>query len=187
MTRARAPRAAGGPALVVLLAALGCATRAYTDFDANARFDHYRSFAWLASEGEMAEALREQADPLLLRRIREAIEERLVAGGYQRVEDRENADFLVSFSVGSREKLDPQSQVSIGIGSYGSYGGWGVSAPVATQSYTEGTLAIDIFDGQSQQAVWHGTASKQITPSMDRAVLVNDVVGAILEKFPPQR
>jgi hypothetical protein len=189
MSRLRvAPRHAGA-ALAAAWLALGCATQAQTDFDPNAQFDRYRTFAWQATEGEMGEALAGQADPLLLRRIREAIEEGLVAKGYQKVEDRNSADFVVSFSVGSREKLQPQSQVSIGFGSFGRYGGGGVgvSTPVAGQSTTEGTLAIDIFDGESQEAVWHGSASKEVTPSMDRAVLVNEVVGAILAKFPPER
>lgn len=178
---------AGLAALLLLFAVSGCATRAYTDSDPNARFDRYRSFAWFAAQEQMAEAMSGQADPLLLRRIREAIENGLVAKGYQKVEDRESADFLVSFSVGSRERLQPQSQVRIGIGSYGRYGGWSASAPVATQSYAEGTLAIDVFDGESRKPVFHGWAARPVKPSMDRAVLVDDVVGAILAKFPPER
>lgn len=184
---ARGRGEAGWGALALALAAFGCATAAHTDFDPNARFDHYRSFAWLASEGEMAEAMSGQADPLLLRRIRETIERELVARGYRRVDERADADFVVGFSVASKERLQPRSQVSIGIGSFGRHGGWAVSGPVASQSQTEGTLSIDIFDAESQQPVWHGSASKPISPSTDRAVLVDEVVGAILAEFPPER
>ena len=98
--RSRGRAAAGFCALLAAgLAALGCATQAQSDFDPNAQFDHYRSFAWLASEGETGEAMSGQADPLLVRRIREAIEQDLVAKGYQKVEDRADADFVVGFSV----------------------------------------------------------------------------------------
>jgi hypothetical protein len=186
--RPRRGAAVGVGALLALgLALLGCATRAHTDFDPNAQFDHYRTFAWLTPEGEMAEATSSQADPLLLRRIREAIERDLVAKGYRRVDDRADADFVVGFSIASKEKLQPRSQVSVGIGSWGRHGGWAVSAPVAAESQSEGTLSIDVFDGRSQQPVWHGSASKPISPSTDREVLVNDVVGAILAEFPPER
>ena len=135
----------------------------------------------------MAEAMGGQADPLLLRRVRETIERDLVAKGYRRVDERADADFVVGFGIASQERLTPRSQVSVGIGSFGRHGGWAVSAPVASQSQTEGTLSIDIFDGESEQPVWHGSATKPISPSTDRAVLVNDVVGAILAGFPPDR
>ena len=54
-------------------------------------------------------------------------------------------------------------------------------------SYTEGTLAIDVFDGKTHVAVWHGWATRRIGDSTDRAKLVDEVVGAILAKFPPPR
>jgi len=169
-----------------LLLAAGCATKAYVDFDPEARFDRFRTWAWLQDEARTSEEAAGGADPLLLRRIRTTIANGLVAKGYSQVDDPASADFAVSFSVGAREKLE-QSQVSVGTGWGGRYGGWYATAPVAAQSYTEGTLAIDVFDVRSQQAVWHGRASRRVTPSMDREELVNDVVGAILAKFPPER
>lgn len=170
--------------------ALGCAsTRAYSDFDPNARFDTYKTFAWLTPEAAPSQVQpgSPNLDPLLARRIRDTIDAHLEAKGYQRVPDREASDFVVSFSVGSREKISVQSTPSMGAGGwYGRYGGWYASS-VSARSYTEGTLAIDIFDGKSHQAVWHGWASKRISDTADRAKLVAEVVGAILAKFPPQR
>jgi hypothetical protein len=176
---------------LLLALGAGCATRAHVDFDPNAPFDRYQTYAWLTSRSGLEqgqEQVHGEADPLLLRRIREAIDEGLAAKGYRRLDDPAAADFVVNFTVGAREKIRPTSSVGIGMGSYGSWGwGWGISAPVSAESYTEGTLAIDIFDAQRKEAVWHGRASRRVTESMDRAELVNDVVGAILKKFPPPR
>jgi hypothetical protein len=180
-------------ALACLLAfAFGCAgTKAYSDFDPNARFDTYRSFAWVSEDAQGAVALPEgttkSVDPLLARRIRDTIDAHLEARGYERRPNWKDADFAVAFSVGSREKIQIQSTPTMAGGWYGGYGGWYAGSTVSARSYTEGTLAIDVFDVASHQAVWHGWASKRVSPDMDRAKVVDEVVGAILEKFPPQR
>jgi hypothetical protein len=178
------------PACVLLLAwfTVGCAgVQARSDFDPNAHFDTYRSFAWLGEEpGTLPGGTdTEGVDPLLMRRIHESIESHLEARGYRKLEDLEAADFAVSFDVGRREKIQVQSAPMLGGGRYG-YGGW-YAGSVSATSYTEGTLAIDIFDGKSHLAVWHGWASKRVNQTTDRAALVDEVVGAILAKFPPPR
>ncbi len=177
---------------ILLLFALGCAgTKAYSDFDPNGRFDTYRTFGWQSSEPQASAATAESSvqnlDPLLARRIRDTIDARLEMKGYKRLSDWKGADFAVAFSVGSREKIQVQSSPTMGGGWYGARGGWYAGSTVSARSYTEGTLAIDIFDVQSHQAVWHGWASKRVTASMDRAKLVDEVVSAILAKFPPER
>ena len=179
------------PACVLLLAwiTLGCAgVQARSDFDPNARFDSYRTFAWLGEEsGTLSRgAGSEEVDPLLARRIRESIESHLEARGYRKLDDPAAADFAVSFSVGKREKIQIQSSPTLGGGYYG-YGGWYAGSNVSATSYTEGTLAIDIFDGRSHLAVWHGWATKRLNQTTDRAALVDEVVSAILAKFPPPR
>jgi len=179
------------PACVLLLAwvTVGCAwVQARSDFDPNARFDNYRSFAWLSEEpGTLPSgAGTDDVDPLLMRRIHESIESHLEAQGYRKLDDLAAADFAVSFSVVSREKIQIQSSPTLG-GGYYRYGGWYAGASVSAISYTEGTLAIDIFDGRSHLAVWHGWASKRVNETTDRAALVDEVVSAILAKFPPPR
>jgi hypothetical protein len=179
------------PACVLLLAwlAVGCAgVQARSDFDPNARFEDYRSFAWLGGEpGTLpGGAGTGDVDPLLARRIHESIESHLEARGYRKLDDPAAADFVVSFRMGSREKIQIESTPALGGGYYG-YGGWYAGTSISATSYTEGTLSIDVFDGSSHLAVWHGWASKRIGQATDRAALVDEVVSAILAKFPPPR
>jgi hypothetical protein len=62
----------------------------------------------------------------------------------------------------------------------------GRDADVST--YREGTLAIDVFDGRTNQPVWHGWASKRITERdiANAAEQIPVAVAAILESFPPR-
>jgi hypothetical protein len=177
---------------VLLLAwlAVGCAgVQARSDFDPNARFDSYRTFAFLGKEpGTLPEgAGSEGADPLLARRIHEAIESHLEARGYRNVDDAATADFALSFSLGSREKIQVHSSPTLVGGGYWAWGGWYAGTSVSATSYTEDTLAIDVFDGGSHLAVWHGWASRRISQTSDRAAVVDEVVNAILARFPPGR
>lgn len=182
----RAWLALAGAALV-LAACLG--PRAYSDYDPNAVFDRYQTFAWLRegpdipTTAAMSEDGIRGLDPLLARRIRSSVEEHLEAKGYRMVEDRKAADFVVDFSVARQEKVEVYATPS---GWGGRYGGW-YATDVSAHTYVEGTLSIDVFDGRSQVAVWHGWASKRVTDSMDRAVVVDEVVGAVLKRFPPER
>ncbi len=55
--------------------------------------------------------------------------------------------------------------------------------------YTEGMLAVDVFDNESRQPVWHGWARKRITGRdiEDPEASIDEAVEAILADFPPQR
>lgn len=168
---------------------VACAgVRARSDFDPYARFDTYRSFAWLGEEpGTLPDGpATEGVDPLLARRIHESIESHLEAQGYRKVDDLAAADFVVSFSMGRQEKIRIESGPPLGVRGYG-YDGWYAESGVTATSYTEGTLSIDIFDGRSHLAVWHGWASKRANESTNRAAQVEELVSAILAKFPPPR
>ncbi len=190
------PRRTSVAVLLAAVLAAGCAgVRAQSDFDPNARFESYRTFAWLNAEpGSLpregapeAGATAIHVDPLLKRRIAEAIETQLGARGFRRVADRDSADFVVTFTVGARDKVEVYSDPVVYGGYGGRYGGWYSGSNVSARTYTEGTLAVDIFDGKSHQAVWHGWATKRVSESTNREQIVDQVVTAIMKKFPPPR
>jgi len=99
---------------------------------------------------------------------------------------REQADFTVAFTVGARDLINVDDYP---LGYRGrrpwSARYFGTGADVTT--YTEGTLAIDIFDNGSRQPVWHGWARKRITGGdiEDPAPTIDAAVRAILAGFPP--
>lgn len=175
------------PALC-LLAACAATLQARSDFDPAQNFARYRTFAWMMADSPIA-APGEQTrlSPLNRRRIVEAIEAELGAKGFQKVADATAADFVLSYTVGARDRIDAQSYPDIYRGPWRwdrPYFGRSVDVTV----YREGTLAIDIFDGASHQPVWHGWATKRITEHdvAHAAEQIPPAVAAILKDFPPR-
>jgi hypothetical protein len=177
--------------LVALLA--GCSSiRAHHDFDPQAPFTTYKTFAWVTEQSliqpQMGATATPAANPLLDPLIRSAVERNLTAKGFEQTRDPATADLVVSYSIGSRDKIQVNSYpVS---GGYYYRGGWGYGGGYATDvdTYTEGTLAFDFFDGKTKRAVWHGFATKRLAsspPSPEkRRENVDQATDAILEKFP---
>ena len=98
----------------------------------------------------------------------------------------------VSFTVGSRDQIKVNqypASYRTGYGSY--YRGYGYGMSYGTETrvrqYTEGQLAIDIFDVRSRNPAFHGTASTRITSSDRENVekFLNDIVVETLDGFPP--
>ena len=123
---------------------------------------------------------------MTVRRIREAIERDLAAKGFELVAANEDADVALSFTVGARDMIS--------IDDYPPFyrGEWSWRTPyywpnVDVAMYTEGMLAIDVFENATREPVWHGWARKSIVGSdiRDPESTINDAVTAILEDFPP--
>lgn len=186
--------------LAVSVAALflgGCATgfKATHDHDSNHDFSVYQTFAWISENPMKVGQTVQSPNPLLQPRIMNAVEAALVAKGYRQVEEPKNADFVLSFTVGSREKISVNSYPSMSMGystGYPGHWGWGAAyhccaTDTQVRQYTTGILAIDIFDVEERRPVWHGAASKTINDK-DRENIektVRAAVDAILGGFPP--
>lgn len=173
---------------ICFLGISSCASlRAGSDYYAEADFSGYRSFAWVADSPLIeSESERVEISQLNIRRVREAIERQLSAKGFDLVSDLAAADFGVSFTVGARD--------AIRVDDYPVFyrGRWRWGPPyywpnVDVYMYTEGMLAIDIFDNETREPVWHGWARKRVlgTDVSNPERTINDAVEAILASFPP--
>lgn len=177
-------------ALAGLLAVVtGCSTiETGSHYDETTDFGRYESWAWIADDPHIPTDDDLPISPLTHAKIADAIAEQLLFKGYTMTGQREQADFVVSYSVGSRDKL----RVSAYPVAYRGPWGWHVPGSryyVTEQrahSYTEGTLAVDIFDAESKRPVWHGWAGKTITAS-DRknpGEVIQRGVARLLAPFP---
>lgn len=173
-----------------LLFVAGCATtlETHSDHDRSQSFSGYSTFAWMNDQPMMGTPEEiQRVSPLNRKRIEDAIEAELVGKGFRKSTERASASFVVSYTVGARDRIDVQSFPSPYAGPW--YWGWPhYWQDVDVQTYTEGTLAIDIFDGSSHQPVWHGWASKRITAHdvKHAAEQIPPAVAAILKDFPPR-
>jgi len=180
----------GASAAIAIFMLHGCAASPAPriDHDATHDFSNYQSFTWV-SENPMR--VGETAGPpsgTLQSDIMAAIQSRLEANNFHLVDTPELADFLVSFSIGSRESVKPDSDTEKLTGS-GGRGGWGTAVYGGdSDSYMQGILVIDIIDAAEGQSVWRGASSKKITAD-DRenmAEVINAVVDTILSDYPPR-
>ena len=77
-------------------------------------------------------------------------------------------------------------------GGYGGYhrygGGWGGGYANTTYSendYLEGTLVMDVFDGESKKQIWQGVARKTVTENpQKRSENIPKAIGLLMNKFP---
>lgn len=182
--------------LPALLSACASTFEASYDHDPANDFSNYQSFAWISKNPMKVGQSVGAPNPLLEPRITSALEKALVAKGYKYVIEPKNADFVVSFTVGSREeiKVDSYPSMSAGYGrAYPRHWGWGSTyygydTETQVRQYTEGMLAVDIFDVKERRPVWHGVATKRINASdrdnMDATIKA--AVDAMMAGFPPQ-
>ena len=183
--------------LLASFAFTACATtfEASYDHDPANDFSKYQSFAWISKNPMKVGKSVGVPNPLLEPRIMSALERALVAKGYGFAKAPKDADFVVSFTVGSRDEIrvDSYPSMSAGYGAaYPRHWGWGgmyygVSTETRGRQYTEGMLAVDMFDVKERRPVWHGVATKRINES-DRENIeatVKAAVDAILAGFPP--
>jgi len=174
--------------LLTLLA--GCAETidSRSDYDRSQSFTRYHTYAWMNEDPiAAAGASATEVSPLNRRRIVEAVEHELGAKGFAKASDRGAVDFVVAYTVGSRDRIDAQAYPAPYSGTW-RWGGPYFGREVDVRSYTEGTLAIDIFDGATHQPVWHGKAAKRITAQDIEHVADRIKVGVatVLNDFPPR-
>jgi len=187
--------------IVSLLTFLGaCAStfEATYDYDRKHNFSNYQTFAWISKNPMIVAETNRMVNPLLEGHIMSAVKDGLTAKGFRQVMIPENADFVVSFTVGSRDQIRVDTQPAMYGGYYAGGGpgrwGWGsgyyggfYGTETTVRQYTKGMLAIDIFDVRERRPVWHAIATKTINES-DRKKLVETVnmaVDSVLGGFPP--
>jgi hypothetical protein len=172
-----------------LMVAVGCAGRKVsTDFAPAFSLSQYRTFALVMPPSNMGEQLVDQ-------RVRNAVQAQLDAKGLT-ASDRQHADVYAGYGVVDKTHTEVYtSQDGWGWGGWGwrNYR-WGVPWPMTTQrqieTYTDGTVVVNLIDAKTKQVVWHGEVADVVNlPVSDpgRATRqINDAVAKLFEKFPSQ-
>lgn len=167
--------------------ALACASPIKTEFDVDPSVNmaNYKTYAWITTDSMIAptEGVIEgnYISPLDDQRIRRQVDSQLQTKGY-RPTDRAQSDLIVTYGVGSQEKVrvtDSPGRSSYYRGGYG-YGSWYQGSSVNVQQYTEGTLTVELFDRKTKDAVWVGWGSKRLSKSDERDEVIQEAVQKIL-------
>ncbi len=180
--------------LALVLAACASTFEATYDHDRQHDFTNYRTFAWISANPMVVAENVGVVNPMLETHVMNAVESGLQAKGFRLVQNPQAADFVVAFTVGSREKIRVDSYPTMASGYYGAgyprHWGWGgayYGTETTVRQYTKGMLAVDIFDVKERRPVWHAVATKTIQEKDREQIVetVNAAVNAILGGFPP--
>ena len=155
-------------AVMVATAAL-YAQKVNVDSDPAAPFATYKSYAW--TQGTPA------PNPLNDQRLRAGVEARLSARGLAM--NSAAPDLIVATHVTTSERRE---LIASGFGWGPWYGGGGTAT---VETYTEGTLVVDLYDAHTKKMVWRGvataTASDKPTKNAEK---IDKALNKMFEKLP---
>ena len=168
------------PVLSLLLIVSSCTTvRVAADYDKNANFGNYESFAFFKPGIDKAEV-----SDLDKKRILRAIDAELALKGMRK---NDKPDILVSIFTKERQRVDVYNN-NFGFGWgwnpwwYGGFGGNTVS-----QS-TEGSLYIDLIDAKTNELVWQGLGTARLITHCSvekKEERIREIVKEIVAQYPP--
>ena len=160
--------------LVMVLAAAGCfAQRVTVEFDQNADFGKYKTFA--IRDGQLNSKNPALNSELVKKRIDGDIEKYLTARGLTQVTGK--SDLNVRYRLGSARRVEREAYPA-------GWRGWGTR--IVRVPYTEGTLVIDLRDPSTRSLVWRAIASEEKSDPTKIEGKLDDMVKKSIEKFPPK-
>jgi hypothetical protein len=164
--------------LTILWSAVALATAAFAqhvavDYDRAANFKQIKTYSW---------AKLHTADPITDNRVKEAIDQELAAKGWSQLSSGGDVALVVVEQTSVREQYDSL---------YNGFGGrrWGggmVDETTTVDNYEVGTLIVCMFDGNSKQLIWRGTASGDVSDNSQKKIKsLAKVVQKMFKDFPP--
>jgi len=157
----------------------GCASSVAIDYQANASFADFQSFAF-------SEHTQEPARSLDGARIEQAVSHELTTRGFKPLPP-DQADLLVHYRVEDTLQLQ-SSGFGYGLGFGRDSLGIGLSTRPDIHATKEGKLIIELVQRDSRQVVWRGAGQRYLTEHMrpeQRSTLIKRLVRDMFERYPP--
>jgi len=184
---------------IILMSGCASTPSVYSDFDPRHDFTAHKNFTWVHNP-PMLRAGDYPVSALAEGAITAAIKAELEAKGYSYVEQEEQADFSVVYTMGARDNIKITRHYSPYYSHHRDWG-WGayyfpyfVNFPFGRDSwfyddideYTQGTIALDIFSTANKQPIWHTKAKKRLTKKeLDRPEKgAQEIAKSLLKHFP---
>jgi len=174
-----------------LILAAGCAgQQVTTDYAPATSFSQFKTFALVSSPDTAA------AQQLLDQRVRNAVQAQLTTKGLTQA-DRQNADLYVGYGMVDKTHRQVYTY-NDGWGWGGGWGWryyrWGVAWPMTVQrqveTYTDGTVVVNLIDAKTKQVVWEGEVPDVVNLPVDDPIRATKEVDAavtkLFTKYPPQ-
>lgn len=178
---------------VLMLFAASCSTlEVSSNFNPKTDFSRLKTYAWLNDVDHPSSNVRVNNE-LVRNSVREGIEEDLAAKGFIKSEQRDTADFLVTWFGAIEQKLKVENinnfYAPYGYGTLYRDPYWNSNPTVTkTKAYEEGSLIIDFLDPKHQALLWRGTGKDRIEAGQPPETVkrkLKESVRMILANFPP--
>jgi hypothetical protein len=162
--------------LTLTLASVSFAQHVRTDFDHSANFDQYKTYSWEKVQTK---------DPLLVDRIKSAVNSALAAKGWTELPSGGAVEVFAIETTQDQQTLDTFYNAFGGGRRRGFGGGFG-DATTTVETYTVGTLVIDLFDAKTEKLIWRSSSSDTLSDNADKNTKNLDKgVNKMFQHFPP--
>jgi Domain of unknown function (DUF4136) len=155
-------------ALAALTAGVVYAQHVTTDSDPAAPFATYKTYAWTPGTAS-AISLTEQ-------RIHDGVNAQLQGKGMTQVDSNPNVFVATHVTTHTVPQVIADG-----------FGPWGFGAGMATvQTYTEGSLIVDLYDATTRKMVWRGVATAAVSDKPEKnASKIDKSLMKMFERYPP--
>ncbi len=143
----------------------------------------YQTFSWISDDALTVFDETQYISPLMIEQIVNGIQNGFEDAGYTVIESEDDADFLVSAVITTRQAHEdtiyfparsPDALNSIERGD------------VNLELKTSGFLAVDVYDGTTGQPLWRGWAERplNISDRKNAKTVIRQAVTTIIAQFP---
>jgi hypothetical protein len=169
-------RIAASVGLMLVSASASFAQHIKTDYDRSANFGQYKTYSWEKVQTK---------DPLLVDRIKSAVNSALVAKGWTEVPSGGDVEVFAIETTQNQQTLDTFYNGFGGGRRWGGFGGFG-DATTTVETYKVGTLVVDLFDAKTEKLIWRSSSSDTLSNNSDKNIKNLDKgVGKMFKQFPP--
>jgi len=164
-------------AMFFALTVASFAQQVKTDYDHNANFGEYKTYSWQKVQTR---------DPLLVERIKDAVNTALSAKGWTQVDSGGQVSVVAMEITRNQQTLNTFYDGFGGGWRWRGMGGFG-DATTTTETYQVGTLVVDLFDANTKTLIWRGSSSDTLSNNAEKNTKNLDKgVQKMFEHFPPQ-
>jgi hypothetical protein len=161
--------------LTVVLATASFAQHVKTDYDHSANFGQYKTYSWEKVQTK---------DPLLVDRIKDAVNSALAAKGWTLVPSGGDVEIFAIETTQNQQTLDTFYN-GFGGGRRWGFGGFG-GATTTVETYQVGTLVIDLFDAKTEKLIWRSSSSDTLSDKPEKNTKnLGKGVNKMFQHFPP--
>ncbi len=161
-------------ALFFVFAAASFAQQVKTDYDHSANFGQYKTYSWEKVQTR---------DPLLVDRIKDAVNGALIAKGWTQVPSGGDVSIVAMEITHNQQTLNTFYD---GFGGGWRWGAFG-DATTTTETYKVGSLVVDLFDAKAKNLIWRGSSSDTLSNNADKNTKNLDKgVQKMFAHFPPE-